>query len=105
MPTVRTAAPGTSVGSGTSVLTVKVQAPAGKPVAPPTGSTIHPVPSGEVGSDVSCVGEDVARRHVGAAGTRVQQPAAGDRARRVAELQRRRVPGGGAGGVSGEDRA
>ena len=59
IPTVSTAAPETRVASGMSVLTVTLQVPAGKPDAPPTGSTMKPSPSGVVGIEAICTAEDV----------------------------------------------
>ncbi len=59
MPTVSTADPATRVASGMSVSTVNVHVPAGKPVAPPAGSTTQPFPSGSVGSVARAVVEDV----------------------------------------------
>ena len=55
MPTVSSAVPGSSVALGTLVLTVNVHVPAGKPDAPPAGSTIQPVPPGVVGIEASLV--------------------------------------------------
>jgi hypothetical protein len=59
MPAVSTAVPGSSVPLGTLVWTVNVQVPAGKPDAPPGGSTIQPVASGAVGIEASLVADCV----------------------------------------------
>ena len=55
MPTVSSAVPGSSVALGTLVLTLNVHVPAGKPDAPPAGSTIQPVPPGVVGIEANLV--------------------------------------------------
>jgi hypothetical protein len=55
IPTVSSAVPGSSVAPGETVSTVNVQVPAGKPVTPPAGSMIQPLPSGLVGIDASRV--------------------------------------------------
>ena len=92
-----------------SVTTVKLQFPAGKPVAPPTGSTNQPLPLDVVGIVVSWVVWDVPGFHryhpvafcagmlsvvdVDRARAAVHRPATGVRARGAPEVERRRVVG------------